>query len=155
MTEEHAPTLSVEVARRRIEASWDAWLGTVRGIPEERLAEPGACGGWAIKDLIGHVAFWDADAIQDIGAYLGGMARPKEDVDALNARSAAAHAARGAEEVRAEMERTHAAVVALLTALAPDDPRALAACREIAVDTWEHYDEHAAQVRAWRQRVGL
>ena len=27
--------------------------------------------------------------------------------------------------------------------------------REIAVDTWEHYDEHAVQVRAWRQRVGL
>jgi len=155
VTEEHTPTLSVEETRQKIEAGWGAWLETLRGIPDDRLTEPGACGAWSVKDLIGHVAFWDADAIQDVGAHLGGIPRAEEDVDALNAHVAAANAARGVEELRAEMEWTHAAAVALLAALAPDDPRARAACREIAVDTWEHYDEHAAQVRAWRQRAGL
>ena len=152
---EKAVVASVEEARRKVDASWDHWLAALWGIPEERLTEPGVCGAWSVKDLIGHVAYWDDDALADVERIMTGVGQASGTADERNAAAAAANAARSLDDLRAEMMRTHEAVVGVLRGLAPDDPRALRVCREIAEDTWEHYDDHAAEVRAWRQRVGL
>jgi uncharacterized protein (TIGR03083 family) len=150
-----AEVASVEEARRRVDASWDGWLAALDGVPEERLTEPGVCGDWSVKDLIGHVAYWDDDALADVERIMKGRGLVAGTADERNATAAAANAARSLDELRAEMAQTHETVVGVLRGLDPDDPRTLRICREVAEDTWEHYDDHAAEVRSWRQRVGL
>ena len=149
------PETGTDETLRRIDASWAGWLAALRGIPDDRLLEPGVCDGWSGKDLIGHVAYWDNDALADIERIMTGAEWQPQDVDARNAAAAAANAGRSLEDLRTEMGRTHEAVVVALRGLRPDDARALQICREIAEDTWQHYDEHAAQVRAWRARKGI
>ena len=149
------PETGIDETLRRIDASWAGWLAALRGIPDDRLLEPGVCDGWSGKDLIGHVAYWDNDALADIERIMTGAEWQPQDVDARNAAAAAANAGRSLEDLRTEMGRTHEAVVVALRGLAPDEARALRICREIAEDTWQHYDEHAAQVRVWRSREGI
>ena len=152
---EGAPELGIDETLRRIAASWGRWLESFAGIADDRLSEPGACDGWSVKDLIGHVAYWDADALADIERIMTGGSWQPQDVDARNAAAATANANRGLNELRTEMVRLHDAVVVALRGLAPDDPRTRQICREIAEDTWQHYDEHTAHVRAWRARVAV
>jgi hypothetical protein len=157
MDEQHAQAaaVSVEEAWRKVDVSWADWLAAFDGVPEERLAEPGVSGDWSVKDLIGHVAYWDDDALADVERIMMGRGQAAGTVDERNAAAAAANAGRSLDDLRAEMTLTHETLVGVLRGLDPDDPRALRICREIAEDTWEHYDDHAAEVRAWRQRGGL
>ena len=150
-----AHELGLDETLRRIEVSWGRWLESFAGIAGDRLSEPGACGGWSIKDLIGHVAYWDADALADIERIITGGSWQPQDVEARNAAAAAANAGRGLTDLQTEMDRTHQAVIGALRGLAPNDPRTRQICREIAEDTWQHYDEHTAHVRAWRTREGI
>ncbi len=150
-----ASDLTFDESLRRIAASWDGWVAALKGIPEDRMTEPGVCGAWSVKDLIGHVASWDADALADVERIMTGAPEQPQDVQARNEASAAANATRSLEDLRTELARNHEAVVVALRGLAADDPRTLAICRAIAEDTWEHYDDHAAQVRAWRAREGI
>ena len=69
---ERQEVASVEEARRRVDASWDGWLAALDGVPAERLIEPGVCGDWSVKDLIGHVAYWDDDALADVERIMKG-----------------------------------------------------------------------------------
>lgn len=149
------PDLGLDETRRRIDERWSGWLAALDGIPAARLDEPGACDGWSVKDLIGHVAYWDADALADIARITAGAQWQPQDVDARNAAAAAANADRSGEDLRTEMERTHQTLLDALRGLAPEDPRTRQICREIAEDTWRHYDEHEAHVGAWRAREGI
>ena len=150
-----APDIGLDETRRRIDERWNGWLTALDGVPADRLSEPGACEDWSVKDLIGHVAYWDADALADIARITTGGQRQPQDVDARNESAAAANADRSVEDLRSAMERTHQAVLDALRGLAPGDPRIRQICREIAEDTWQHYAEHIAQVRAWRAREGF
>lgn len=149
-----APDIGLAATWHRIDASWRSWLAALDAIPTARLSEPGVCDAWSAKDLTGHVAYWDADALDDIARIASGGERQPQDVDTRNAADAAANADRSVTDLRAEMERTHDLLLAALRGLAPDDPRTRQICREIAEDTWQHYQEHEAHVRAWRAREG-
>lgn len=139
----------------RIEGSWRGLIAALAGIPEERLAEPGAVGEWSLKDVMGHVAYWDEQAVAAGERLLRG--EPAEEVDwqAANEREAARLAGRSAAEQRTNMARAHAAVLDLLRRTPPSDPRHVGLCGCLQGDTFEHYDEHAADIRAWRERVGV
>ena len=53
---------------RYVDQSWLGSLDAPAGISEERLTEVGAVGEWSIKDVMGHVPFWDDQAF-DIRAW--------------------------------------------------------------------------------------
>lgn len=58
------------------QADWETFLGQV---PAERLVQPGACGKWSIKDVMGHAAAWERFVTARIRAHLrGGMATGHE-----------------------------------------------------------------------------
>ena len=144
------------VALERIERSWRGLTEALAGIPDERLAEPGAVGAWSVKDVMGHIAFWDEQALLAAERHLAGQP-PAQVVDwrAMNEREVAERADRTPAEQRAEMERAHELIVALLESRPPLDPAVVGLCACLEEDTDQHYDEHAAQIRAWRERVGV
>lgn len=124
----------------KIDASWGQLMETVNGIPEERLTKPGAVGVWSVKDLLGHIAYWDNRAAEEAEDMAG-----DEGVDwaEQNDRSAAERADWSLAQVQAELERSHARMLA-----------ALAAHPELGDDhwagaTWEHYDEHVEDLNRW------
>ena len=147
---------AVNAAKAKIEASWQGLLEALAGVPAERMAEPGVAGKWSIKDIIGHVAYWDDEAVAAARRQAKGIAQPEIDWQAVNEREASARATRTLTEQRTVFERAHAAVVRELDTLATLDPTAaLGVCGCLQGDTYEHYDEHAADIRAWRERVGV
>jgi len=140
----------------QIETSWNGLMQAIAGIPEDRLTEPGAAGEWSVKDVIGHVAFWDEQAVAAAQRRLAGEPDQPVDWQALNEREAAARADRPLAELRDEMRQAHDRVLDTLRSLPRLAPvEAIGVCGCLSGDTYEHYDDHAADVRAWRERVGV
>ena len=137
----------------QIERSWVGLLSALEGVPEERLTEPNAVGEWSIATLMGHVAYWDQQAVVAGERELRGEPKVEVDWQAANDQEAKTNDGRGASEQRASMDRAHAAMIELLRTTPPTDPRVLGLCGCLQGDTFEHYDEHAADIRVWRERV--
>lgn len=149
---------AVKETLANIDRSWSNLLEALDGIPADRLEEPGVVGEWSsVKDVIGHVALWDAQAIQKVHRRAAGEPVDQVQVDwqALNDREAAARRPRPFADLSADMRRNHQQLVDVLRALPPTDPMTADVCAFVPVDTYEHYDEHAAEIRAWRERAGL
>ena len=132
------------------ESSWSRWTHALDRVPVTALATPGVCGIWSVKDLIGHIAVWDDVATQKIGRLAGGPGpSADEDLDTFNGRESAQRAGRSIDDQLAEMRRNHERLLGALEAASRASDDDLARVREwIAADTWEHYDEHTAQVNA-------
>lgn len=124
--------MSINV-RERVDGSWGVLQDAIAGVPDERLLEPRAIGDWSVKDVLAHVAYWD-DPVR-VG---------DEDWQAANERVFAERADWPPAQVRAELEAAHGRMLAALETKTDVDP-----------DDWEHYAEHAAEIRAWRERLGI
>ena len=74
-------------AVKRVEASWAKLMDALTGLPEERMDEPGVAGDWSVKDVLGHVAYWEGRAIGAVERALNGEPEPDdsgESVDTIN-----------------------------------------------------------------------
>ena len=138
-----------------ISSSWEALLDAFDGIPDDRIAEPGVTGHWSAKDLLGHIAYWDDVTATRAHRQAAGEPDGEPDWRAVNDAVAAANAARPLPEIRDAFFSSHARMLAVLETLPPLDPRRQAVCQFVRDDTCGHYDEHAAELRAWRARVGV
>lgn len=152
MTAAPAPRTVADLLHR-IEASWSAFLVSVDDLDEDLLGESGAIGAWSVKELFGHIAFWDDLGRENAARALSGRARQFDDFEALNQADHAARQGRTLAEERAAMHQAHAALVADLEERAELDAAAIDAA--VAGSTYEHYDEHAADIHAWRARRGI
>jgi hypothetical protein len=149
-TSGRAPAATVADLLRRIDDSWGAFLTSLDDLTEDQLLEPNAVGEWSLKALLGHIAFWDDLGRENAALALSGQAREFDDFEALNQADHAARQGRTLAEERAAMHQAHAALVADLEEREELDAAAIDAA--IAGSTYEHYDEHLADVRAWRER---
>lgn len=140
----------VHALLERIEDGWRALMQALDDVPEERLDEPGACGEWSIKNVTGHLAFWDEQALAKIERTLAGLPDEASDFQALNEADHAARMERTLAEERSAMHQAHAAVVARLEEVAGIEAAPLDAA--IRADTYDHYAEHARDIQVWRQR---
>src|SRR5690348_71800 len=136
----------------RIEQAWGRWLETLARVPDERAAEPGVTEAWSVKDLIGHVAFWDEYAIIRVQELLAGKPHGNIDWQQMNDADAAAGADLTLAEQRLRMETNHAALLAFLGEQTLDPELASRLYERITGDTDEHYDDHAGQIAAWLAR---
>jgi hypothetical protein len=139
-------------AVKRVEASWAKLMDTLKGLPDGRMSEPGVAGDWSVKDVLGHVAYWEGCAIGTVERALSGEPEPngsRDSVDSIND---------GVYQERADWT-----VAQALDELYGTHERFMAALRQhpdidsdiIEGDTFEHYDEHAADIRSWRDHVGV
>jgi hypothetical protein len=146
------------VARRdellRAEAEgWEAFVALADAVPPALVERPGMnAEGWAVRDVMWHLAFWCADAARALSAIaVGRFDRVREpygdaEVNRLNDRELERSRGMRLDEVRAELHRARADMLerfGALTELTAD------------ADEWfeesgpAHYAEHAPELEAW------
>lgn len=143
-------SMNVSDLLQRIEESWSRFLTSLDDLTDDQLLEANAVGEWSLKDLLGHIAYWDELGRENVALALSGRARTFDDYEALNQADHEARRGRTLAEERAAMHQAHAALVADLEERPELDAAAID--EAIAGSTYEHYDEHLADVRAWRER---
>lgn len=75
---------------REIDVAWQGLKQALARVPRERIGEGGVVEMWPVKDVVGHIAIWENEAIDSLRRYLSRddvkmLAWP--DVDALNERT--------------------------------------------------------------------
>ena len=153
MTDQESPRTPRELIDRT-ERQWQAWVEAVDGIPDERLAEP-MVGHWSAKDLLGHVAFWEDWVIGDCQRILAGEPDSGEDMDPINQGQVEETKNASVAEQKRYRDEAHARLMAFLGTIPADTPLFPQLAKALEWETYAHYDEHAAEVRAWRETHGV
>jgi hypothetical protein len=132
---------------------WEAFVALADAVAPDLVDLPGLnAEGWAVRDMMWHVAFWCADAARALGEIAGGrfdrVREPYADaeVNRLNDRELERSRGMKVDEVRAELHRARAAMLERFGALGGLTADA---------DGWfeesgpAHYAEHAPELEAW------
>jgi hypothetical protein len=140
----------------RTEQSWRAWVDAVEGIPETRMDEP-AVGHWSVKDLLGHVAFWEDWVIGYCQRTLAGEPEPAsdEELDALNQSQVEESKRASVSDQKRYRDDAHARLAAFLLTIPDDEPAFPRLVEALADETYKHYEDHTEEVLAWRQENAL
>ena len=137
-------------------ARLDAALGR---ISRERMAEPGADGGWSAQDIVAHISWSEREMIgvlrqrAMVGSDLWRLSQ-----DERNAAVYAENHDRALDDVLDEAQRVYAALCAEIAQLSDaemDDPALIANMpgvltpwQLLAGNTWRHYEEHVPALQA-------
>jgi DinB family protein len=128
-------------------SSWEALMGAVARVPEPRRTEPGVVPGWSVADLVWHCGYWVDDAARRIELIAAGSPEPEEPEavwQKTNDEVAEQSKAMSWDEV---VERSEAARERIRTVFAALSDVPPAAESEFVDETFEHYDEHAVEIR--------
>jgi hypothetical protein len=151
-----------------IQTSRAALDNLVASLDEKSITVPGVEGEWSIKDILAHLAAWEARLTVWLEAALRGerAARPEpgltwDAMDALNEQTYRANrdlpltaVLRQAREIHVRLLQTVQACLGQLSPAdferAPDGDGDEAPLKfQIAANTYEHYEEHVANIQAW------
>ena len=140
-----------ELLREEAE-SWAAFEATLDAVSMDRLERPGVnAEGWAVRDMMWHVAFWCSEAVRaltDIAegrSERGSESYGAEEVDRMNGRELERSKGMRVEEVRAELHRARAEMLerfGILEAMTVDAEEWFEESGPL------HYAEHRLQLRA-------
>jgi hypothetical protein len=148
---------------RQLEEAWRELTSLVDSIPESRLEIAGVSEDWSVKDLLGHMAFWGERATKTLRAINAG--RPDDIafgsgenwVDEWNRREYVSRKDRSLDEIRTEWARAFDEAERALAETPPqklDEPfQHHSVVQYFAGDTYEHYNEHADQIRTWLRQL--
>jgi hypothetical protein len=128
-------------------SSWEALMGAVARVPEPRRTELGVVPGWSVADLVWHCGYWVDDAARRIELIAAGRHEPEEPEavwQKTNDEVAEQSKAMSWDEV---VERSEAARERIRTVFAALSDVPPAAESEFVDETFEHYDEHAVEIR--------
>ena len=134
-------------------------LAQLTGLDERILCQQPVMSGWSAKDLLAHVAHWDAFFARSVGMVLAGRAGEVPDVN-MDERNAAVHAERQAWPLDVVLGELAAARAGFLEAFSAAADAGLdvewqfgwgrATLRRIARWRGYHDAEHATQIEDWR-----
>jgi hypothetical protein len=142
---------------RQLDAAWTALADSYAGLPEARLVQPGVVDDWSVKDIVAHVTTWEQEALKHLPLIVAGGTPPRYaaqgGIDAFNARATEAARRLSLAEVLRRRDETHARLVELVRGQpAGTFGGRTRARRRLRLDTYGHYPEHTAAIRAWRER---
>ncbi|MBI4240278.1 MAG: ClbS/DfsB family four-helix bundle protein [Candidatus Rokubacteria bacterium] len=137
-----------------------AFKAAIQGLDERQLTEVWL-GTWSVKDIVAHISGWH----REMGPALERMARGEkpfpegtsyEDVDAWNAKFAAAKKGASVSDVLREVDTSHEYLMAQ-AAKVPEERfvPGKTAYQMVDLTGAHHYKEHGDQIRAWRQSKGI
>ncbi len=148
---------------RGLTDAWQALGSAVDSFSDAEMEQPGAVEGWTAKDLLGHIAFWTQEAARNLQLIASGkgdeVVRPGSDaaVDEWNEREYQLRKDRPLAEVREEwldsFQKAMQALADFPAAMLEAKVNEETALASLAVDTFEHYREHMAQLIEWRRAM--
>ena len=144
----------------RLDGEWTRLMESCSGLSDSALNEPGPVGLWSVRDLVGHIATWDEEALAALPVILEGKKLPRYaslgGIDAFNAREQDRKRGNTLAELRRDMDATHERLLAYLTSV-PETAYAKEGrfLKRMRQDTYGHYREHAAQVVLWRKEQNM
>lgn len=144
-------------------------LEAIAGLSDEDMLRVGAVGIWSVKDVLAHLVSWQAELVTALARLdQSGQHVPQiveiEDIDEWNAEQYRTNAPRA---LAAVIEDFHGVHKHLLEAVAALDSRTLDDNRRfpwmegeplsylIVENAIWHEEEHAEDIRAWREQEGL
>lgn len=132
----------------REEQAWRDLVDAYEAVPPDRRTVEGVVPGWSTHDLVWHCAYWAGYAGEVLERLLRGEPAPEEpdDDDALVAQILATGRGMHWDEVILTFEQSRERVRAAFSAFG--DPPELAV-QWLTDDTFDHYEEHAAEIRAF------
>ena len=128
----------------KIDSAWRSWLETLDRVDPVRRDERVVCGHWSVKDLVGHIALWDAETLTDIQRWQLGLEPIKNDWQRINDDDSARKLHRPYDLLRIEMHLVHQTLRDAVAQLPNDLPASVV--EQIADDAWEHYDLHRGDI---------
>ena len=147
---------------RKDRAEWDRVLAEVG---EEQMLEPGLPGGWSVKDVIAHVNWYEQEMVvlletrELAGSELWGLPADERNVPIHEQNKDLT-----LDEVLVESNRVFERLWELTSQLADEDlmeasrfdqmPDDWEPWQVIASNTYEHYQEHIPDIRAWLAETG-
>lgn len=133
--------------RRLTEERWEALRLGILAVPADQRETPNAIGYWSVKDLLGHLAFWETYAIETIARVRADEPDPQVDVEAINERVYHERRDWTWDDGIAALAETHAALLDALATL----PETVAddVAERLSDDSWAHYDEHLDDINAY------
>ena len=132
-------------------------------VDEERMPLIILHGEWSVKDLIGHLGFWENNVVLLFNTLRTGKTpEPLPELDALNARVLSESRKQSLSEVRRQEKTAYQKVLALLkdaTERELFDPTHFPWTEGrpfesfISDNTYGHYEEHLPELTAWLKRI--
>ena len=136
---------AVEAERVR----WYELIGLVRSLRPDECVEPGyyADPAWSVRDLVGHIGTWLAEAEIQLERLIAGTYEGHAvDVDALNAAFLEAMRDQNWDTVSDQAQAARTRVLQEWRALSVPSDEATWWLRKSGAD---HYDEHLGRLRVW------
>src|SRR5438093_3487825 len=127
---------------KREDESWRAFAHAFEAVPPDRREVEGVVPGWSTHDLVWHCAFWTDYAGEMLETIRGGDPDP-DDFDGPESEILDAGRDLTWDEVIQRAAQARSMARAALTAFDDVPTRALEWFED---DTFDHYEEHGAQV---------
>ena len=146
MTQVSAP-VELDDLVRRVDDGWREFRAAVRSLGRAGL-ERATSAGWTYKDLVAHVAAWEAWAPGRLDAIRAGTAKPMsdEDVDAFNARVVEGRRQVSAEAILDELDAAHRRLVESIRRLTLEELASQRLVNTVVGNTFGHYADHAEEL---------
>ena len=146
-----------------LQAERAQWRALLAEVGPERMEIPGAAGEWSVKQLVAHLTWYEQAVLDGARQVMGGQSftRPGGALEAMDERNARIAAAAGDRPLAGVLSDSEQVFSDLLTMLArvpdamlndatllglPDD---IPPWMRVANNSYAHYREHAADLRAW------
>ena len=135
-----------ELLQREDEA-WSAFVDAFGSVPADRRSDPGVVPGWSVHDMVWHCGYWVGYVVDILGKIARGESTDdSQDWDAVNASVTEEGRTMSWDEIIVASEQNRVRVREALQALSTLTE---AAVDEFRGETFEHYEEHTAEVRAF------
>jgi hypothetical protein len=146
----------------------DELLNVIAGVSEEQIATIPVVEAWTIKDVVGHIAYWEQVIHDHLRESLTEgkphPASPDESDNAINAREAAQRQTWSWQRVRAEFENARRALMETVAQMRETEfelqvpnpwwgmTHLYSLAQMVEEDALSHCREHTEQIRKWRLR---
>ncbi len=132
----------------KIEHGYVASRAVLDALPAERWDET-LPAGWTLKEMVGHLAYWEDTVPPFVGSIRTGTARESAGtVDEQNANAAATVKGLSRDEVLKRWQDAHARVTDMVLSLNDDELANGSLIEKLAGDTFDHYPDHFADLGA-------
>lgn len=139
--------MNTEELLQREDQAWTAFVDAFATVPDDRRDEEGVVPGWSTKDLVWHCGYWAGYVGEVLERIARGEPTPEDmDWDAFNDTVIEDGRGMGWDEIIVQSERNRERARAALQALSTVTAEAV---EEFTGETFEHYEEHAAEIRAF------